>query len=742
MKIAIVTLIGLYNNGNRLQNYALQQTLKKIDNNIEVETLIPPRNESKLYSTIKAVAKFFLRPHNHAIKNFKKFNENINFNPKEFSAKKGDIAKITNDYDYFVTGSDQVWNLDFADDNYYFLDWVPTEKKLSYAASIGNNELTPYNQARIKNVLNPFEHISVREKQSEDMLKSLGINNVTTCIDPTLLLTAKEWDIVSKAPKKTPKSKSYVFVCLLGNLTDEYNEKIHFLAKTFNLQVINLKDRQTRKSGPSEFIYLIKNARFVVTDSFHCIVFAIIYNIPFFHFSRSDNNIINNKMTSRLENLERVFSTKFLTHKDITADNIENLESSIIKNKDEILKQEQEYAFNYLKNALKKKKPITLDDKKFKCTGCGLCANICPQKAIKIVKNEKGFYRYQIDPKKCNRCGACLKLCPMNKTLEKENFSCTQFYGAKNQTQTNDNSSSAGIFGKLATHILNQKGIVYGLSYGEKDTFSRITSVKDLESIKGSKYYQGNISTIYPMIEKDLNSPKAVLVCGTPCQIAGIKQKFGHNKSLIAISFVCHGTPSRDTLNTYLKETFDEDISFVNFRKKQPYWDRYNIEFSSKTKTYTEPANNNIWFKSFLKNYFLNDCCYNCHFAGNKFGADIILGDFWGIQNIDPKFYDKYGTSLVIVLSEKGHKLFSQISPQLITKIYNRKNSIINNNPCISHTHYEKQKEYIQELYFINQKQGLSFEENIKDLDKNCTIKKTPFIRRAIRKIKRVIFHK
>ena len=282
--------------------------------------------------------------------------------------------------------------------------------------------------------------------------------------------------------------------------------------------------------------------------------------------------------------------------------------------------------------------------------------------------------------------------------------------------------------------------MVYGLSYNVENTFSRITTINDLEKIKGSKYYQANLSTSYPQIEEDLKNNKIVLVCATPCQIAGLKQKFFNYENLITIGVVCHGTPSKETLDKFCLQTYGELPTSINFRKKNPYWTDFDIEFKFNNKTVTERANKNKWFASFLSNTFLNNCCYNCNFAGKDYGADIILGDFWGINKIDKKFYDPYGTSICICATEKGQILFQQIKETLITKQFNNLDKITQYNICIVKTNYGINKEYNQELFYINDQKGLTFEENIKEIEKVSPVQKRSFIKRVLRKIKRILF--
>ncbi len=359
MKIAIVTLVGEYNNGNRLQNYALQQTLKKIMPNAQIETININYNCSpvrKIKQIIKNCIKIFIKKYRQpSLKNFRIFNKNY----IQFSAKKYDenynFQKIANDYDFFVTGSDQVWNLNFITKNpdFYFLNFVPTEKKLSYAASIGMNSLD-HNQAEtIKNYLKTFQQISVRENKAQKMLEDIGLTNIETHLDPTLLLTKEEWNLVAKKPIYELPNK-YILLCMLGTISDEYRQKIKEISVINQIPIINMFDKNTKgisESGPSEFVYLIKNASLVITDSFHATVFSLIYKTPIIHASRLGVQVFQN-MTSRMKNLEDLFKIKLFELNNINVKN-QNYLTPPSQEIDSVIDKERKKSLDYLQNILK-----------------------------------------------------------------------------------------------------------------------------------------------------------------------------------------------------------------------------------------------------------------------------------------------------------------------------------------------------------------------------------------------------
>lgn len=189
------------------------------------------------------------------------------------------------------------------------------KKKNSFSASFGIREISDELKEYYKNNLLEMQNISVREDRAKEIIKELtGRTDVEVLIDPTMMLTAEEWDKVSKKPRKLTTDK-YILNYFLGNLSEERRKKIEKVATQNDCTIINLMDKndQLYASGPSEFLYLVKNAFMICTDSYHGSIFSIIYNKPFVVFDRKDN-IVN--MNSRLETLLSKFQLQERYNKD------------------------------------------------------------------------------------------------------------------------------------------------------------------------------------------------------------------------------------------------------------------------------------------------------------------------------------------------------------------------------------------------------------------------------------------
>lgn len=199
-------------------------------------------------------------------------------------------------YDMFVTGSDQVWNpLNWQEA--YMLTFVPEGKpKFSYAASVARETLTEAQRTDFRRCLADYRGVSVREQQAAKLLRDLSPVPVEQSLDPTMLLTADQWDAICTPRQiETP----YVFCFLLGE-----DRKVREIARAFaaakKLPLVTLPyltgtrrrcdiefgDRQLFDVSPGDMLSLIRHAEYIITDSFHASVFSGVYRKEYFVFPR------------------------------------------------------------------------------------------------------------------------------------------------------------------------------------------------------------------------------------------------------------------------------------------------------------------------------------------------------------------------------------------------------------------------------------------------------------------------
>ena len=340
---------------------------------------------------------------------------------------------------------------------------------------------------------------------------------------------------------------------------------------------------------------------------------------------------------------------------------------------------------------------IEIKDKSL-CSGCSACKNICPKNAIEMIEDECGFKYPKINRELCINCGLCNKVCPiLNKKIGENNPKCYACYNKDEKTRMN--SSSGGIFSLLATEILNRNGVVFGAAFNNDFSLTHqyIEKIEDLDKLRTSKYLQSNIGDSYKQVKKFLNSDRYVLFTGTPCQIEGLISYLGKNyDKLYTQDIICHGVPSPKVWKKYLeyREKIDkEKPKKINFRdKKQEGWKMFSLSFKYKEKEYSKNQKQDLYMKAFLKDVCLRNSCYNCSFRKKQRLSDITLADYWGIEKIHPELDDNKGTSLVLVNSNKGKKLYSAINRLIISKEVTIEDAIRSNKALIKSPNLNKNR--------------------------------------------------
>ena len=363
MKIGKITLDGYFNYGNLLQNYALQQILLQYADKVESiwhteENFLP---QCYWQWTWKQPIKYLL--------NWRNFRTNfINGHNGCEMVRQGklkdwadryihfrkdvkDLRNVVDEYDYFVTGSDQVWNPYFNNDAYIkenFLMFAPSEKRVSYAASISAPSIPENKISLYKEGLAGMHALSLREQAGADLVKEIFGRHAEVHVDPTLLLTPDEWDKVSRVPAWY-HGGNYILTYFLGKRPDAIIQKV---AKKAGLPIVNILDENVYEhyvTGVDEFLWAIKHASVMYTDSFHGTVFSILYRTPFVVCNRLGNDVTE-KMGSRIDNLLKLFN---LENRRGTKDNSYTIPSPLDapdwSKIDSVLEQERNRSAEYFK---------------------------------------------------------------------------------------------------------------------------------------------------------------------------------------------------------------------------------------------------------------------------------------------------------------------------------------------------------------------------------------------------------
>lgn len=298
------------------------------------------------------------------------------------------------------------------------------------------------------------------------------------------------------------------------------------------------------------------------------------------------------------------------------------------------------------------------------CTGCTACYSKCPKNSITMTEDGEGFLRPVIDEATCISCGVCQKVCPANNNL-KLNTPFKVYAGWDNDSDSKSKSSSGGIGTLLAQKFINHGGVVCGavFSNGTHVCHRIITSIEDIDKLRGSKYIQSSLVNCYTQIKNILDSKKPVLFIGTPCQVSGLKSFVGSNQSfLYTVDLICHGTPSHKVLQSYIADinkSFGCTIDSCTFRDDTGY----NLCFKEKSKTiYSKEFTADLFGIGFLRGLFNRPVCYHCKYAQRDRCGDITIGDFWGIgSDFIEKYHPKNGLSVIMQNTEKSAYLIDFI---------------------------------------------------------------------------------
>lgn len=308
------------------------------------------------------------------------------------------------------------------------------------------------------------------------------------------------------------------------------------------------------------------------------------------------------------------------------------------------------------------------------CCGCTACMHVCPVKCIAMHEDEEGFLYPTIEKEKCIHCHKCEKVCSIRNT-DNLNRKTETFVGYNRNEEIRKQSSSGGVFSVIAEWILEQDGVVFGAASDENFEIHHIAveSKEELEKLRGSKYVQSRLENVYPEVKQYLEMDHKVLFTGTACQIAGLKKYLDKEyENLYTVDVLCHGVPSPKIWRMYLEEMkrqYNALIEKVEFRNKETGWKNYsmNIEFSNK-QYFCVRYFNDKYMRMFLENIDLRPSCYSCHFKGFPRISDMTIGDSWGIEKYMPDMDDDKGTSIILIHSLKGERIFDLIKKNLIVR--------------------------------------------------------------------------
>ena len=337
MKIGIMTFWWSNDNyGQQLQCFALQKYLRDAGHDAYLIRYDPRNDYIKKPPWKKALKvlnplwlhryllnkrKKLMLEKTYNLRGFEKFRSKyINQSEKVYYSYY-ELKENPPEADVYIVGSDQIWNPNSypsieRQSGAYFLDFGNSlVKRISYAASFGKNELENDFVRFISPLLQKFYYVSVREKSGLSLCKQCKIENAEWVPDPTMLLDVDVYrSLYEKEPFKKP-SKPYCFFYFLSNECDFSVKTLYAWAKKKNIDIIYVSaglriDKYKKNYATiSEWIYLLENAEYVITNSYHCSVFSLLYRKKFGVVPLSGKNVWAS-MNTRIDSLFELFQIK------------------------------------------------------------------------------------------------------------------------------------------------------------------------------------------------------------------------------------------------------------------------------------------------------------------------------------------------------------------------------------------------------------------------------------------------
>ena len=376
MKAGIFTIVDYRNYGNRLQNYALQEFLKSMG--MEVETVLHDD-----YYDYKYTDKYIMNLPKHLLKSVlwrvidifahdkhamgyiwqsdildkerikknialtNKYIEESNYIVREGNKKE----KKLNQYDYCIAGSDQIWNptLPGNASDFYFLQNVPFEKRIAFAASVACDDIPDDRKKQWIKYVGEMNYISVREKKAQLLIKKYTGKKSEKILDPTLLIDVnKYYRMMESHPTELPEK--YIATYVLGEFDGEQDKALKKMADINDCEIIQLNNKKYRDTYLFDFIDFlncINQAKFVITDSFHACVFSILFSKPFAVIKRKGKY---GDMYSRIDDLLETFGLENHACDSINTDmRLDSLNKEFI---DQTIAIEKHKAIEYIYNII------------------------------------------------------------------------------------------------------------------------------------------------------------------------------------------------------------------------------------------------------------------------------------------------------------------------------------------------------------------------------------------------------
>lgn len=294
------------------------------------------------------------------------------------------------------------------------------------------------------------------------------------------------------------------------------------------------------------------------------------------------------------------------------------------------------------------------------CAGCMACVDACPTGAVRVVPGI-GCYTPEVDQTLCVDCGRCTRVCQqLHPADAKEPLAWYQGWAKSSDERAS--SSSGGFASAIARSFLTSGGAVCSCAFEKGEfRFAVVEHPDEVDKLRGSKYVKSDPSGAYKAVRELLAGGRKVLFIGLPCQVSAMRNYIDNRLAglLYTIDLICHGTPSPQLLEMFLRENSIAlaGLGGITFRNKESFQvgeGGITVETEGVTDRY---------LLAFLEGLSYTENCYSCAYARTARVSDLTLGDSWGSELVGEA---PMGISLALCQTQKGKELISGAELRLL----------------------------------------------------------------------------